>query len=552
MLIPSGPRAIRLTPLLVLVLVCAWPLVNFANVNRDKAFSVPVLLAFFAVSVVALTAAYGLSCRVFPRVPRGSLALALGTGHALFFGYATGLRRSGHLVAAADGVFPLTVIGILVLMAWLGSKRVAVTAFAAGLAVAVALPAASLAAFAYRQRISEAQPLSSTASTQPPETARLRPNVYFVIADGYGRTDTLRKFLHFDNSPFMDDLEAAGFFVAKHARANYPTTFLALSTALNMDYMATEATPRFADRSAFNPILLGDNAVVEMFKGLGYSFVQAGSGMWQETNCHGFEDICIEDETFGAGRLFRLGFGETEMALMKLTPVFDRYVALARARGVFDAAITDFSRLGVALRHVKSESPILVVAHSYPPHAPFVYRADCSIVDPVIHDYASMRDHRTDTVARERYRRSYAESTECVSRQMVAFAREIAARDPGAIVIIQSDHGTDMTVDWSGRTPLDAWSYNAVEERFGIVNAIRAPEACRQWLYDSMSPVNTFRFVRGCLQGTAPEYLPDRMFAASYEHHPEFGLVKAYRNPAGRRVADKQARDSTPAGSAIF
>jgi hypothetical protein len=292
-----------------------------------------------------------------------------------------------------------------------------------------------------------------------------------------------------------------------------------------MDYVVTPEMPRYADRSRFAMYLRGENATFERFKRLGYSIVQAGSGLWKEFGCWGYEDICIEQQTFGAGEVFRIGFGETEMALMEMTPLFKRYVAAAKARGVFNGAVTNFAGLTKALRTVESGKPLLVMAHSYPPHPPFIYGPDCSIRDEIIYDYGPMRDRTDEPVGRERYRRLYAESAECVTRQMLFFAREITRRDPGAIVIIQSDHGSDTRVDWSARTPLSAWTAEAFHERFGVLNAIRLPERCRQWLYESISPVNTFRVVTGCLQDTKPDLVPDRSFVAAYENHPEFGRV---------------------------
>ena len=527
----TSVRRSRLQPLLLLVLVSAWPLVNFANVNRDKAFSVPILLAFFAISCSASLLLYLLLSRLFRRIPGSVWACALVAAHVLFFGHATVAPALRRLLGVAGlggspAAWAVLVVAILAAAAWLGARQLTATAALAGLAVAVAVPAASLAAFSLRQW--RAGAAETTRPIERQGTVVSRPNVYFVLVDGYGRTDTMQKYLQFDNSAYVAELRELDFFVAAKAPANYPMTFLSLSTVLNMDYVATESTPRYAERSRFNALLQGDNPAVRMFKGLGYAFVQAGSGMWQETNCRGYEDVCLEKETFGAGEVFRLGFGETEMALMELTPLFKQYIAAARARGVFEGAVTNLAGLAKALRAVDTSKPLFVVAHSYPPHPPFIYGPDCAIRDEIVHDYGPLRDRADDPAGRERYRRLYAESAECVSRQIVFFAREIARRDPTGIVIIQSDHGSDTRVDWSPARPLAEWTAEAIEERFGVLNAIRVPDRCREWLYDSMSPANTFRLVQGCLEGRPPTFLPDRAFVAGYENHPEFGIVRPY------------------------
>jgi hypothetical protein len=411
----SPPRSHRLDtlPILVLMLVAAWPLVNFANVNRDKAFSGWILLAFFAVSALTSLLLYLIGRRLVRRVPPGSWALALAAGHALFFAHALVLPPIGRALATA-GIQPgrtawtAAILIILGLAAWIGRHRLAVTALAAGLAVAVAMPAAGVAAFAVRQWRDSRPPVARSGDTHG--TLVSQPNIYFVLADGYGRTDSLRTYLGFDNSAAIEELEDLGFFVARKAQANYPMTFLAMSSVFNMDYVVTPEMPRYADRSRFAMYLRGENATFERFKRLGYSIVQAGSGLWKEFGCWGYEDICIEQQTFGAGEVFRIGFGETEMALMEMTPLFKRYVAAAKARGVFNGAVTNFAGLTKALRTVESGKPLLVMAHSYPPHPPFIYGPDCSIRDEIIYDYGPMRDRTDEPVGRERYRRLYAES----------------------------------------------------------------------------------------------------------------------------------------------
>jgi hypothetical protein len=515
-----------------LVLMSAWPFVNFANVNRDKVFSIPVVLAFYAISCGAAVGLHAVLRRLVPVLPAGSSALAIAAAQALFFGSAVLLppiESALQGVGVGDsGAAWLAVIACgMALAAWCGSRGAVVAAVATGLAVAVVVPAADLTGYALR-RLPAALNGDASQPTSFGGGVISRPNVYLMIADGYGRTDTMRRALGFDNSAFVEELRDLGFFVADRARANYPMTFLALSSVLSLDYGATELTPRYTDRSRFNAKLAGDNEAVRTFKHFGYAFVQVGSGLWQETGCRGHEDICLEKAVFGAGEVFRLGFGETETALMQMTPVFKEYVAVARARGIYDGAITNFAGVTKALRTLVVEKPLFVVAHSYPPHAPFIYHADCSIRDEIIHDYGPLRDGGKDTAGRELYRQLYAESAECVSRQIVFFAREIVRRDPTAIVLIQSDHGSDTTVDWSAAMPLSAWTAAAVEERFGVLNAIRLPQRCHRWQYDRMSPVNTFRLVFACLEGREPDYLPDRSFVAAYENHPDFGAVYEY------------------------
>ena len=62
-------------------------------------------------------------------------------------------------------------------------------------------------------------PISSTDSRlwRPPWHSRGRPpagthpDIYFIIPDDYARTDILRRYFHFDNTPFTEQLQRRGF-----------------------------------------------------------------------------------------------------------------------------------------------------------------------------------------------------------------------------------------------------------------------------------------------------------------------------------------------------
>ena len=62
-----------------------------------------------------------------------------------------------------------------------------------------------------------------------------------------------------------------------------------------------------------------------------------------------------------------------------------------------------------------------------------------------------------------------------------------------------------------------------IKERMSILNAYYVPSACREHLYDTISPVNTFRVLLRSLFDEQLECLPDRV------------LFSWYDNPTGER-----------------
>src|SRR5688500_10414683 len=75
------------------------------------------------------------------------------------------------------------------------------------------------------------------------------------------------------------------------------------------------------------------------------------------------------------------------------------------------------------------------------------------------------------------YPQEYKESTSCVNLQLTRLVDKVIARDPGAILIFLSDHGSGFAR--AGERPLDQWSDEMIAERFPSFVAVRVPEPCR-------------------------------------------------------------------------
>jgi hypothetical protein len=60
------------------------------------------------------------------------------------------------------------------------------------------------------------------------------PDVYYIILDGYVRSDILLSNYGFDNSEFSENLEDRGFYIADQSYSNYPFTILSVPSTLNM------------------------------------------------------------------------------------------------------------------------------------------------------------------------------------------------------------------------------------------------------------------------------------------------------------------------------
>jgi hypothetical protein len=325
-------------------------------------------------------------------------------------------------------------------------------------------------------------------------TFQERPNVYWFVLDEHARTDQLRTWTDVDNSWFGDDLTDRGFSVSESTWAGYAHTHLSLSSTLAMDYAFTPGHDYRSEYALTAPLSEGDNPVVETFEANGYRYVYAPDGSVEWSSCPpaSGDRACIEplDATFGVREPY------TQMLLS--TPV-----------GSFDLPIThnslDSVLDGVDEIRSTTDQPLFVMGHVLSPHQPYRYEPGCSLrTEPVVGTKLSGEERAA----------AYANEVTCVDHDTVRAVDRVLASDPEAVIIIQSDHGSRLTFNWD--QPYDEWTPAMLSERFGALNAVRLPAACRGDSLEGEPLVNTFRLVFACLTGDEPELLESRSFFSGY------------------------------------
>src|SRR5215216_326519 len=137
------------------------------------------------------------------------------------------------------------------------------------------------------------------------------PDVYYIILDGYGRSDVLRSELNFDNTSFLDRLRDEGFYIAQCSQSNYGMTALSLSSSLNMNYITSLGEEFTAENTnRYEPLwrLIKSSATEATFRKMGYHTVAFETGYdWTEfrnadyffaapkQGLSGFESLVLRD-----------------------------------------------------------------------------------------------------------------------------------------------------------------------------------------------------------------------------------------------------------------
>jgi hypothetical protein len=357
---------------------------------------------------------------------------------------------------------------------------------------------------------------SLTAPGVKPPTAALRPvprlsppegrlpDVYFLVLDAYGRSDTLRNVIGFDNSAFLARLESQGFFIAGRSTANYCQTALSLSSTLNLGYLDDLAGSRSDDRLPLKH-LIAESAVVRGFRSQGYRVVTFDSGFDATESIEG-------DLTLGpAGNLRTF-----PTMIVNQTPLWLLLGARADRRPHQmhrERILRTFDELPAATH--PSEAPTFTFAHFLCPHPPFIFGADGRDVSAREGSYSlndseawrEVQGHGSSEDYASRYRDQAAYLD---SRVEEVVARILSTSKVEPIIIIQGDHGPGSHFQGGADQP------NDLRERMTVFNAVYLPKSHRAPIDPSISLVNTFRLVFDRCFGAKLGLVDDRNFYSSY------------------------------------
>lgn len=346
-----------------------------------------------------------------------------------------------------------------------------------------------------------------TVSPAPGPGQRL-PDVYWVILDRYGSGNVIDKYYAYDNSPFLDELRARGFYVAEHATANYLKTALSMVSSRSLDYLDVAALrDRATADDDWGPLYRDLSAPFEVEHYLGsagYRFIYLGT-YWGPTARQPSAEINYVYDKLAS----------------EFLDVLERSTLLRAFEGLGPEAPYDWrrnrwnqTRYEWASLHRASTlgGPKFVLAHFALPHDPYVFHADGSFVSA------------EDEAGRPR-EVNYVDQLQFANAQVLAWLDSLLAVPPDErpIVIIQADEGpfpiryarNERAFDWTTATPAE------LEAKFGILSAFYLPGKTPEeaGLYDSITPVNQFRAIFHAYFGLDLPLLPDRNWIFIDQRH---------------------------------
>lgn len=341
--------------------------------------------------------------------------------------------------------------------------------------------------------------------------AKRPPDIYYLILDGYGRADVLREIYGYDNRQFLDQLRSRGFYVANRSSSNYAQTFLSLASSLNYRYLNHQGNEERADTPWRTKIVrsLRHSRIREFLEGRGYLFVAFSGG-------------CAATEIADAAvyEVPPAALSEFQNVLLRIIPFGATWIP-ATKRGAKKHAERILYTVENVTSHTRSDRPCFVFCHICCPHPPFVFGKDGKQPD-LSQALFGLGDgshyHHMDPAKRMEYVELYRLQVSFLNKLVLqAVDRILADSTTPPVIVIQADHGPGSRLNWSkGARSSD------LKERMAILNAYHLPGAARTMLYETISPVNTFRVILQAYFGVPIRLLEDKSYFSTVQRPLDF------------------------------
>ncbi len=327
------------------------------------------------------------------------------------------------------------------------------------------------------------------------------PDIYYIILDGYARSDFMTEEIGFDNAEFVRFLEDGGFYVAGKSRTNHNHTAMSLAASLNMtlaQYLGVELVKGSYPDPFLEPIR--NSLVRKALEQVGYSTVGFRSGYRPTELLDADVFLSPDDLSFSFGARPNI-FEDMLLHTTALRPLLEAGLidlitdtvvitdgATATQR---DIILSGFDNLASA---PDTGNPKFIFAHIVALHHPYLFDQNGNPLD-TDGPFTLLDDDATAPSRKELYRDQAIYIT-ARSEQMIQ--EILASSQIPPVIILQADHG-------SGEVTREV-------QRVAILNAILIKESCKGELYPTITPINTFRIVFNCYFKTDLPIVSDEVY----------------------------------------
>lgn len=323
---------------------------------------------------------------------------------------------------------------------------------------------------------------------------RKLPDIYYIILDGYARASTLKKVYNFDNSEFINYLKDKGFYVANKSQSNYSLTHLSLASSLNMRHLIDIGEKATGDpkKLEITAEIIRNNEVAKILKSKGYTSINVGTG-WGTTSNNPYADFVFHHR--GRSEFIKILFQTSLLVIAE--PV---------QTGDADSILSAFEKLAEI---PDIQDPTFTLVHIVSPHPPYLFDRNGNRREVYF--------QRLGKLDSWRQKDKYIDQLVFINKKTKDVVENLLAKSKvPPIIIIQGDHGTDLNTD------LDKVTKEDFDERMDILNAYYLPKGGNKTLYETITPINSFRKVLNYYFETDYTYLEDISYYSVYGKDFEF------------------------------
>ncbi|WP_133176907.1 sulfatase-like hydrolase/transferase [Terrimonas sp.] len=305
----------------------------------------------------------------------------------------------------------------------------------------------------------------------------LKPDIFFIVFDEYASSLSLEKYFGFNNYALDSMLKSNGFYVAKNSRSNYNSTPLSVSSTFNLQYLNEIHGNLKIGAKGFQKGFhtLHNSFLPKFFKLNGYKIISNGvfpeyglapqkfGKEWQQTVLfnHSLLGRIKNDILWNFIFLFK----------KKISPENQERAYKLEVEKHKETILKKFPDLINALK-VSNDTPRFMYAHFLIPHLPFCLDRDGNPLKPDSNKLTPWYGYTEQILF-----------TNKLIKEIMAVSKSESNRP--RIVIIEGDHG------YRGSTPRK----ESREAQFMNLSSFYFSDGNYQLLFDSISPINTFRIV---------------------------------------------------------
>jgi hypothetical protein len=271
--------------------------------------------------------------------------------------------------------------------------------------------------------------------------------------------------------------------------------------------MGTESDNRWPLKS-----LLNNNRFVEILRNYGYTTVAFDASMF-EAAFYDSADHFITTAEVRINLFQNALLNSTIIRAFSNADFGQRANQYALHRQKILNAFEHIERIG------QSKGRYYVHGHILSPHQPFVFDSSGNPRDP--DDYYTIWKPMEDGWDPDVYKRQYAAQLHYINsklRQLITNIIKESQYPP--IIILQGDHGPCAHL-----LNTKGIEENNFKERMSILNAYYFPDKDYSKLYESISPVNSYRLILSQYFDRPQDLLPDRSYFSTWDKPYQFHEV---------------------------